>query len=73
MRMGDTEETAEGEEDDFEEKCNHFMRDLQKYYDKYLKDEAAFVKKSYLESNMFSSKRRTIEDIISKQRPKPKE
>lgn len=31
------------------------MRNLMKYYDKYIKNENAFQQKSYLESNMFSN------------------
>eukprot|EP00347_Sterkiella_histriomuscorum_P015973 403354987 len=48
----------------FEEECENFMRNLHKYYDKFINNENAFMQKSYLESNMFSNKRRTIENLI---------
>ena len=41
------------------------MRNLHKYYEKFIKNENAFMQKSYLESNMFSNKRRTIENLIT--------
>ena len=44
------------------------MRNLQQYYDKFVKNEKAFMQKSYLESNMFSIKRRTIENLIHKKK-----